>query len=313
MKLVKKALAGLCALTMAMTAAASLAVTASAAELPTAYPVITVDEDAKTAQIEVRLKNMPTIAENEYSDPLYMTYVTLQVDVSSFSTETIAGMNARDFSSWKSAHYSSTFASGFAPAVSAANPGYMSYTGLYNSGELAKNAGAAVESDMSLFTVSNIPLSDDALKNGFDVEIRGYNDTNGFQFVVKNEYSDYLAEYKGNANFQTAASEKASWAPSTPPTPTVDWSTATQFGSDYHSDIDNSDAVAYTATLTGDGTEYDTVTWKVTPVEGAAKGCHASANIGGEGTYTIGLVIGDVTSDQITSVEAALGSQGNAQ
>lgn len=98
------------------------------------------------------------------------------------------------------------------------------------------------------------------------------------------------------------------------PAPTVDWSTATKYG-DYHSDIDNSDAVAYTAELTGDGTvEYDKVTWKVTPADGsAAKGCYADVNIGGTGTYTIGLVIGDVTSNQITSVEAALGAQGNAQ
>lgn len=99
-----------------------------------------------------------------------------------------------------------------------------------------------------------------------------------------------------------------------PPTPEVEWTTATQFGSDYHSDIDNSDAVAYTAELRGDGTEYDTVTWKVTPADGsAAKGCYADVKIGGTGTYTIGLVIGDVTSEQITSVEAALGAQGNAQ
>ena len=58
MKLLKKALAGLCALTMAMTAVASFSVTASAAELPTLYPVITVDEEAGTATIELKVKNI---------------------------------------------------------------------------------------------------------------------------------------------------------------------------------------------------------------------------------------------------------------
>ena len=312
MKLVKKALAGLCALTMAMTAAASLAVTASAAELPTLYPVITVDEEAKTADIELHVKNLPTEANNQFKDPLYIFGITAHVDVSSYSTEPTNGMDARTFITWKNNHYKA-----ISPTMEGLNstqkPGYFTIGGSYTSVTAAKSDGMLItSSDMLIGTIVDIPLTDDALKNGFTVGLAGVNDKFGFNMTVVNELMDYSEEYLASTSGSTGATENATWTPSTPPEPTVDWSTATKYG-DYHSDIDNSDAVAYTAELTGDGTvEYDKVTWKVTPADGsAAKGCYADVNIGGTGTYTIGLVIGDVTSDQITSVEAALGAQGN--
>lgn len=303
MKMIKKILAGACALAMAMSAIASLAVTASAAEVPTAYTAVTVDEAAKTATVEVRVKNIPTILDDGYDDPAYIASLGLQLDVSSYSTASIAGMSGRNFNTWKNSYFTDgKLAMG--ALVSSANPGYLSYGTAYTSLN-AITANGATPAELTIFTVHDLPLSDDAIANGFSVEIKD------FQLVLNNEYwgtSDAFEVIYKSAN-STAAVEKATWTPSAPPTPSVSW-TATAAGTDYTGEYDGSKAAAYTVELAGDGTTYNAITWKATK-DGVTKG-HVTAldqGLGGEGSFKFGIAIGGVATSELSDVQAAWGDQ----
>lgn len=318
MKMIKKILAGACALAMAMSAIASLTVTASAAEVPTAYTAVTVDENAKTATVELRVKNIPTVLDDGFDDPAYITALGLQLDVSSYSTASIAGMSGRNFTAWKKSYFTDgKLAMG--ALVSNANPGYLSYGTAYTSLN-AITANGATPAELTIFTVHDLPLSDDAIANGFSVEIKD------FQLVLNNEYwgtSDAFEVLYKSAN-STAAVEKATWTPSAPPvtetiptateaTPVYDgtpanWqgTAATAIGGTYNGVMEGDTAVAYGVGLKGDGNAHTKVIWKVT-AKGETKGHEMALDFGGEGTAKVGLAIQGLTAEDNADVSVAFG------
>lgn len=99
----------------------------------------------------------------------------------------------------------------------------------------------------------------------------------------------------------------------TEPGPSVVWETADHVAN-YDGEVDSSTATAYKVTLTGDGENHDTITWKATTTDGTVKGHRTTGlSIGGTGTYKFGIAIGGIKTEDggIAKVEAALGAQGN--
>ena len=183
MKLFKKILTSFCALTMAMTVVSSFAIVASAEGTVTAYPVITVDTENKTATIEVHVKNVPETVDGAAQ---YVDYVVVTTDVSSYSTVNLAEIEDN--------YFESGFSNSWPTVAASETPGYFSYQLSFNSGKVAKRQGAAATEDILLYTLVDIPLTDAALKDGFEVKFLGVDHNIGFAITTSpdgNEQGQY--------------------------------------------------------------------------------------------------------------------------
>lgn len=81
-------------------------------------------------------------------------------------------------------------------------------------------------------------------------------------------------------------------------------------GTDYTGEYDKTKAAAYTVELAGDGNTYNAITWKATK-DGVTKG-HVTAlgqDLGGEGSFKFGIAIGGVETSELSGVQAAWGNQ----
>lgn len=318
MSLLKKALAGVCSLMIAASAFTAFAVVASADEVkPVLYPVVTVDEAAKTAKVEVYVEGLPTVTPDD--DPTFVQSLAMQVDVSSYSNTSIAGLTGKKLNTWKKAHYTGFDATVAGINSSTANPGYLSVLGSYTGGSAMVASGtAAVKAKMLICTIADIDLTDDALKNGFTVNIAN-DETNFVNIVLNNEYfgtSDaYEIPYKQGNGADTLTVNSASWKPATPEEPKPDyvydeknpsatnWKAAdTDVAPSVYEGTDGSKAVGAKATVNpgSDKNTYTGLVWKVKSADGAKTYTYTQGvNITGAADFVYGIVINGATEGDV--------------
>lgn len=318
MSLLKKALAGVCSLMIAASAFTAFAVVASADEVkPVLYPVVTVDEAAKTAKVEVYVEGLPTVTPDD--DPTFVQSLAMQVDVSSYSNTSIAGLTGKKLNTWKKAHYTGFDATVAGINSSTANPGYLSVLGSYTGGSAMVASGtAAVKAKMLICTIADIDLTDDALKNGFTVNIAN-DETNFVNIVLNNEYfgtSDaYEIPYKQGNGADTLTVNSASWKPATPEEPKPDyvydeknpsatnWKAAdTDVAPSVYEGTDGSKAVGAKATVNpgSDKNTYTGLVWKVVKkADNQAYTYTQNINITGAADFVYGIVINDATENDV--------------
>lgn len=319
MTLLKKALASMSILAIAMTAFTAISV--SAADKPVIYPAVTVNEAAKTATVEVYAEGLPTTTDDEYHDQTYVAALALQIDVSSYSNTDISTLG-RNFSKWSEAHYTGFDSTVAAASASNANKGYLGVGGSYSSGSAMKASAATkvTEGKFLLCTIKDIDLSDAALENGFTVDI-AHEGGNFANILLSNEYFggeyEYQMPYKQGNGTDTLTVNSGSWAPSKPdPTPTTpeyvyngkdtNWGAATFVG-DYSTADDK--AIAVKAEVKPgqkvvDGAlvdnTYTGLVWKAVKADGTAVGYEQDGlSITGNGTYVFGLAIDGVSEAEV--------------
>lgn len=321
MKLFKKVFASVCAISMVASAFAALTITASAdAVKPVLYPVVIVDEAAKTAKVEVYASGLPAQTDDEYGDQTYIAAMALQVDVSSYSNTDISTMSARNFSKWADAHYTS-FDATLAPATaSGVNVGYLSVSGAYTGAAAMKNSAAAkvTGNELLICTIKDIDLTDAALADGFTVKIA--NDDSSFASIkLSNEYlgsaDEYGMTYKKGAGADTLTVNSASWKPATPEEPKPDyvydeknpsatnWKAAdTDVAPSVYEGTDGSKAVGAKATVNpgSDKNTYTGLVWKVKSADGAKTYTYTQGvNITGAADFVYGIVINGATESDV--------------
>ena len=318
MSLLKKALAGVCSLMIAASAFTAFAVVASADEVkPVLYPVVTVDEAAKTAKVEVYVEGLPTVTPDD--DPTFVQSLAMQVDVSSYSNTSIAGLTGKKLNTWKKAHYTGFDATVAGINSSTTNPGYLSVLGSYTGGSaMAASGTAGVKAKMLICTIADIDLTDDALKNGFTVKIAN-DGTNFANIVLNNEYfgtSDaYEMPYQSGNGFDTMTVNSASWKPETTEDPKPDyvydekepsatkWKAAdTDIAPKVYEGTDGSKAVGAKATVNpgSDKNTYTGLVWKVVKkADNKAYTYTQDINITGAADFVYGLVIDGATEDDV--------------
>lgn len=310
MKIVKKLLTSFCALAIAATAMSSFAIMASAEGEVTAVPVITVDEEAKTVDIAMHVKNVPASVDGSAQ---YVTYAVVGIDVSSFSTVDLSTLGEDDYFDWEDAHFSNAFSTG-SPIVGidSTAPGYFAYQLKFDTGTLARTAGADVVDDIVLFNLNDIPLSDDALANGFEVKLRGIDNALGFAIgTAKRGNYNNTSLYKCNtsvAGAPTAVLETATWAPEggEEDDNKVAFEGFTGTKEDGETP-DGSVAVATSTTFTTKADAPSQINWTVTLKNGAGVGTYSSTvDTTGGAEFTLGMVINGLAAELVETIEAVL-------
>lgn len=316
MTLLKKALASMSILAIAMTAFTAISV--SAADKPVIYPAVTVNEAAKTATVEVYAEGLPTTTDDEYHDQTYVAALALQIDVSSYSNTDISTLG-RNFSKWSGAHYTGFDSTVAAASASNANKGYLGVGGSYSSGSAMKASAATkvTEGKFLLCTIKDIDLSDAALENGFTVDI-AHEGGNFANILLSNEYFggeyEYQMPYKQGNGTDTLTVNSGSWKPEKPgvedTTPEyvyngkdTKWGAATYV--DTFTGTAGDTAVAVKAEVkpghNAEGTPnaYTGLVWKATKADGTVGTFEHDASISGDATYVYGLIIKDATKNDI--------------
>ena len=309
MKLVKKIFASACALAMAVTAISSLSVTAFAAGVPTLTGDISVNTEAKTADITVYVKDIPS--DIYTASNTYITSMGISIGVEGYST---IGASEDDIWDFLDAGKVTPAASAIStePSVIASTKKRSLYTSCAN---LAQAAAIAVNAEkVEILKITGLPLTDEAVKNGFTVDIAGNDDAKGAQIMVKRR-SNITGEWVGNATNNALSVVDPSWKPATTEDPKPDyvydeknpsatnWKAAdTDVAPSVYEGTDGSKAVGAKATVNpgSDKNTYTGLVWKVKSADGAKTYTYTQGvNITGAADFVYGIVINGATESDV--------------
>lgn len=309
MSLVKKFLTAVCSLTMAVTAISALSATAFADEVPTLTGDITVNEAAKTADISIYVKDIPSTVYS--SSNTFITSMTLPVTIEGYTS--IDCSNEDNIWNFLDAGNATSNAGGASiEPGSLASTGKKSITLTLTAAPIANGITLSGET-AQLMTIKGLPLTDDAVKNGFTVDIAGNDDAKGSQIIVKRR-SSVVAEWKGNTTFDSLKVVDPSWKPE-PVDPKPDyvyddkdpsatnWKAAdTDVAPSVYEGTDGSKAVGAKATVNpgSDKNTYTGLVWKVKSADGAKTYTYTQGvNITGAADFVYGIVINDATESDV--------------